>query len=149
MRRFAVLCGAALLIGCARGEKQNAGGEAAQPAAIMLADVAGTWNMTSMPESSDSVLVSYTMTATADTTGWTVTFAGRDPIPMRGVMAAGDSIVSDMGPYESMLRPGVMVSVHSVSRLQDGKLVGHFTAHYAGGGADTVLSGRMAGTRPE
>jgi len=147
MRRVAVLLSAVLIIGCARSEQQGAGTEGAPPAAVALADVAGTWNVTSMPESSDSVLVSYQLTATADTTGWTMTFAGRDPIPMRGIVAAGDSIVADAGPYESALRPGVMVSVHSVSRLQDGKLVGHFTAHYQAGGPDSVLNGRLAGAR--
>jgi hypothetical protein len=149
MRRLAVLCSAVLLIGCARSEQQNAGTEGAQPAMISLADVAGTWNVSSMPEASDTVLVSYQMTATGDTTGWTVTFPGRAPIPMRGITVAGDSIVSDMGPYESMLRPGMMVSVHSVSRLENGKLVGHFTAHYQGAGADSVLNGRMEGMRAQ
>lgn len=149
MRRLALLCGAVLLIGCARSEQQNAGAAGAPPAMLSLADVAGVWNVNSMAEASDSVLVSYQMTTTADTAGWAVTFPGREPIPVRGITVAGDSIVSDMGPYESVLRPGVMVSVHTVSRLENGKLVGHFTAHYAGGGADSVFNGRLQGVRAQ
>jgi hypothetical protein len=145
MRTIAVLCTAVLLVGCAKSEKQAGAG--AEPAAIALADVAGTWNVSAMPAVGDSVLTTYQLTATADTTGWTITFPGRPPIPVRVAAVAGDSIVVEAGPYESVLRPGVMVSTHTVNRLQDGKLVGTFTAHYQSAAADSVLNGRQEGVR--
>ncbi|NIM48251.1 MAG: hypothetical protein GTO22_03170, partial [Gemmatimonadales bacterium] len=87
MRRFAVLCCAALLVGCAPAEEEG----------ISLADVAGTWSMQSLPETGDSVLVAYEVVATDNTEGWTVTFPGRDPLPIRVVAVEGDSIVTEVG----------------------------------------------------
>ena len=42
----------------------------------------------------------------------------------------GDSIITDAGPYESVLRKGVQVNTRVVSRLRGDKLVGTTTAHY-------------------
>jgi hypothetical protein len=147
MRTIAVLCSAVLLVGCAKSEKQAGGG--AEPAAIALADVAGTWNVSAMPAVGDSVLTTYQLTATADTAGWTMKFASGLTVAARVAAVAGDSIVVEAGPYESVLRPGVMVSTRSVSRLSDGKLVGTFTAHYQTAGSDSVLNGRHEGVRAQ
>ncbi len=117
------------------------------PAPLALADVAGTWDMKGTAEGSDSVLVTFELMATADTTGWMQHFAGRDPIPMRIIAVAGDSVVTETGPYESVLRPGVQVSTHSVMRLQDGRLVGLTIAHYTTSGPDSVVRIRTEGTR--
>jgi hypothetical protein len=59
----------------------------------------------------------------------------------------GDSIVSESGPFESVLRKGVQVNTRVVSRLQDGKLVGRTTARYQVSGADTVAHLNFEGTR--
>lgn len=148
MRTIAVLCSAVLLVGCAKSEQQaGEAAEAGQPAAMALADVAGTWNVTAMPAVGDSVLTTYQLTATADTAGWTMKFANGLTVAARVAAVAGDSIVVEAGPYESVLRPGVMVWTRSVSRLSDGKLVGTFTAHYQTTGADSVLNGRHEGVR--
>ena len=66
---------------------------------------------------------------------------------MRVVAVAGDSIVTEAGPFESVLRKGVKVSTNSVLRLQNGKLVGTTIAHYATSGADSVRNLRIEGTR--
>jgi hypothetical protein len=111
------------------------------PAAISLADVAGTWNMIAVTESADttrSVLV-----ATDGISGWTRTFPNRDPIEVRVIAVAGDSIVVEAGPYESVLRPGQQVTAVTVYRLQDGALTGHSTAT----GADFVIRSQTTGTR--
>jgi hypothetical protein len=154
MRSLSLCWGVVLLAGCAKPEQQAAKdtasaavGAGATAAPISLASVAGKWSMRTMAANSDSVLVSYEMVATAEPTGWAFNFPNRQPVPIRVVAVEGDSIVTDAGPYESVLRKGVQVSTHSVMRLSDGKLVGTTVAHYANAGADSVLNLRSEGTR--
>ena len=116
-------------------------------ATISLADVAGTWNVRSTVDGSEGTAVTYDMVATADRSGWSLKFPDRDPIPVRVVAVEGDSIVTEAGPFESVLRKGVQVSTRVVSRLQDGKLVGTTTARYEVSGADTVARLSFEGTR--
>ena len=139
MRRFAALCCAVLLVGCAPAEEPG----------ISLADVAGTWSMQAFPETGDSAIVSYELVLTDNMEGWTLTFPGRDPIPVRVIAVEGDSIVSEIGPFESALREGVMVSTHSVVRLQEGNLVGTAVARYETTEPDSILRLRQQGTRME
>ena len=153
-------CAAVVLVGCAKSEQQQAKDTTAEaapastaaptppapPAAISLADVAGKWSMTTMTEKGDSTLVKYELVATGDTTGWTFNFPKRKPVPAH-VAVGGDSIVIDAGPYESVLRKAVQVTIHSVARLQDGKLVGTTVARYATHGPDSLRNLRFEGTR--
>jgi hypothetical protein len=154
MRSFAMCCCVIVLAGCAKPEQQAAKDSAtaslaagATAAPISLATVAGKWAMRTMAATSDSVLVSYEMVAAGDPSGWTFNFPNRAPVPIRVLATQGDSIVTEAGPYESVLRKGIQVSTHSVMRLQDGKLVGTTVAHYSGGGPDSVLNLRTEGTR--
>jgi hypothetical protein len=87
------------------------------------------------------------MMAGADANGWSFNFPSRPPVPIRVLTVEGDSIVTEAGPYESVLRKGVQVSTHSVMRLQGGKVVGTTVAHYATTGADSVVSLHAEGTR--
>jgi hypothetical protein len=112
------------------------------------AAVPGKWAMTTMSEKGDSALAKYELVATGDTTGWTLNFPKRKPVPVH-VTAGGDSIVYDAGPYESVLRKGVQVTTHSVARLQDGKLVGTTLARYATHGPDSLRNLRFEGTRAQ
>ncbi|HEX9632204.1 MAG TPA: hypothetical protein VGA02_07035 [Gemmatimonadales bacterium] len=146
MRSGTLLCVVALAVACAPAEEQPAV-ETEAAATLSLADVAGTWTVNGMPESSDSVIVTYELVATGTTDGWTITFPGRDPIPVTVVLVDGDSVVSELGPFESVLRPGVMVTTRAVSRLQGDLLTGTFMARYATDAADSVLTGRLQGTR--
>ncbi len=158
MRCFIACCCAVTLIGCSKPEQKAAmdttAAAAPEPAppppapGLSIADLAGKWSMTTKPENSDSVLVKYELVATGNTTGWTLNFPKRKPVPARP-MVSGDSLVMDAGPYESVLRKGVQVTTHSVSRLQDGKLVGTTTAHYATKGPDSLRTLRMEGTRAQ
>jgi hypothetical protein len=147
-------CCAIALVGCSKPKEEPpmestaAAPEApAAPAPIALADIAGKWSVRTMAETGDSVLVSYELVASSDTSGWSLNFPKRKPIPMRVVAVAGDSIVTEAGPFESALRKGIKVSVQSVTRLQDGKMVGTTVAHYATTGADSVRNLRFEGTR--
>ena len=117
----------------------------ADAANAALATFAGTWNVRGLNEAGDSI-VGYQIVATADTSGWTVILPGRDPIPLR-VSVDGDSVTTDAGPYESVLRPGVQVTTHAIARVVDGKLVGHTVARYATAAADSVVQIRMDGTK--
>ncbi len=147
MRCIAAIC-TAVLMACAPADQpaQDAAMEEMTPAGISLADVAGTWTVRAMTEAGDSTLTTYELNATAEPTGWTTTLQGRDPMPIT-VMVDGDSIVSMAGPFESVLRPGVTVSTESVLRMRDGMLVGTMTARYTTTGPDSVLRGRLEGTR--
>ena len=155
MRSFAFFCCVAVLVGCANSEDRaaatdTAAGDAAaseSPGTISLKEVAGTWNVRAMPETGDSTLTTYRLVATADTRGWAITYPRREPIPVRVKAIAGDSIVTELGPYESVLREGVTVTVQNVTRLRDGKLVGTFVAGYSTTGPQAVLRGRIEGTR--
>jgi hypothetical protein len=63
------------------------------------------------------------------------------------LLVDGDSVVAEAGPFESALRPGVMVTTHTVARLEGDMLTGTLVAHYGGTGPDSVLRGRIQGTR--
>ncbi|MEP6688119.1 MAG: hypothetical protein ABJC36_07195 [Gemmatimonadales bacterium] len=154
MRRIVLSCCAVALIGCNKPKEEPAmeaaatpPETAAAPTPVALADFAGKWSMRTMAESGDSTLVSYDMIATSDSSGWTLNFAKRKPVPVRILAVGGDSIVTEAGPYESVLRKGVQVTTQSVQRLVDGKLVGTTTARYSTGGADSVRHLRTEGTR--
>ncbi len=161
MRSLAFLAGlscAAVLIGCRPSENRAAEERAADttaavpampvtPAPMSLADVAGKWDVRVLPETGDSTLLRYQINATGDTAGWTFTFPGRKPVSARVVAVAGDSFVTEAGPYESVLRKGVQVRTRGVWRLQDGKLVGSTVARYQTSGPDSVRRVRAEGAR--
>jgi hypothetical protein len=124
-------------------------GAGAAASTVSLASVAGTWAMRTLNQRGDSTLVTYQMVASADPAGWVFNFPGRAPVSLRIIAVDGDSIVTEAGPYESVLRKGVQVSTHSVLHVQGGSLVGTTIAHYQTGGADSVLLLRTEGTRAQ
>ena len=148
MSRFTLLCSAAFLVACAKTENApvDTGMAAAPmpapapPAAtpISLKDVAGKYAVTGKNEAGDTTLVTFELNATADTTGWTITFPNRKPISQRILSVSGDSIVMEAGPYASQIQKGVQVRTHTVYRMQDGKLVGRTVARYDTKGPDTL-----------
>jgi len=159
MRRFAPLsasCILAALVGCGGSDTETATDTAASapapaaaepaPAPISLADLAGTWKMRSTPETGDTTSIEYELRATGEASGWTLNFPKRKPIPVQ-VTPAGDSLVAEAGPYQSMIRKGAQVRTQSVMRLQGGKLVGTTVARYTGTGADSVVRLRTEGTK--
>jgi hypothetical protein len=155
MRYLAVVMSAAILAGCGKKDAppaadSSAANNARPPAEPMdLAKIAGTWDVQLVGATTDSVLLTYKMTATADTTGWSITFPNREPVPMRVVSVAGDSAVVEAGPYESALRPGVQVRTVTVMRLRGDRLMSHTDAHYDIGGVDSVIQLRSRGRRAQ
>jgi hypothetical protein len=153
MCRFPLFCCAALIVGCGKSEVQRASDTtAAAPAppesraGISLADVAGKWKLRSTDEAGGNVVESE-LTATADTSGWTLIRPDRKTVPVRVVAVGGDSLITEAGPYESAVRKGVQVRARMVLRLQDGKLVGTTEAHYIMSGGDSVAHRPTEGTR--
>jgi hypothetical protein len=148
MRRFTIAVAVLALAACAPKEQPADTTATATPPAptIALSDVAGAWTATVMQQNSDSVILTYEMTASADPTAWTITLPGRPPIPVRPTVD-GDSIMTDAGPYESALRKGVQVTTRGVVRLVNGELVGTTTAHYQTTGADSVVVLRTRATK--
>jgi hypothetical protein len=149
MRLCLVMATGLLMVGCQSEPAEEATEElpadtvAAAPT-ISLADVAGTWDMRSVPVSGDTTATVYQSVVTAD--GWTMMLPDRDPI--EGVATtSGDSIIVDAGPYESVRRDGLMVTTHAVYRLEGDRLVGTVVAHYETSDADSVLTLTTEGTR--
>jgi hypothetical protein len=156
MRRFAGCCCAAILVACGKPKVQPAAdttsaapaapAAAGSPAGISLADVAGRWKLRTMDGAGGNVVESE-LTATADTSGWTLKRPNGKTIPVRVLSVAGDSVMTEAGPYESALRKGVQVRSRMVLRLQQGKLVGTNEARYALSGGDSVARRPAEGTR--
>jgi hypothetical protein len=148
LRRYTcfTLCSASLLFACAKTDQEAI--DSAQPASAGLtaADIAGTWDMTAVPFRGDTTPTTFVLTARADNSGWTLTFPGRPPLPMR-VTIDGDSIISQVEPYESVRRKGVKVRTNTVMRLEGGTLVGTSVARYSTTGVDSVLNFRVSGNR--
>ena len=116
----------------------------AQGGGIKLSDVAGTWVGKSMVGPKDSVISTWVLTATADGKGWTFKRPKGDPYPMRIVAVGGDSIVTEAGPYPSVLRPGQTTTTRFVGHYHGRRMTGTFEAHYPSG---DVVRGKLAATR--
>jgi hypothetical protein len=166
MRHVKLCCCVLLLAACSKGDDAatdtatgTAGGTSAAVASgttaggaaagtVDFARLAGKWNVRAVPEAgTDTTPTLSVLTATGDTSGWTVTFPGRAPIPVRVTHVAGDSIVTEIGPYESVRRKGLRVDTRGTIRLQGDKLVGQTIARYRTSKSDSILMLRTEGTR--
>jgi hypothetical protein len=116
----------------------------AQHGGIKLSDVAGTWEGKSMVGPNDSVFATWVLTATADGKGWTEKLANRGAYPLRIITLGGDSIITEMGPYPSVLRRGQMVRTRHFRHFKGDRMTGSFEAHYATG---DVVRGKIEATR--
>lgn len=135
---------AATLGGCAKSEE--APPPPPPPAPINLAEVAGKWAFGARDMTNDSTILFFKITATADTSGWMIELPNRKPMKMT-VRTDADSVMTTVGPYESVLRKGLQVQTNGVMRYQDGRLTGITTAHYKTASGDSVVRFRSDGTR--
>ena len=149
MSRAALLLAFPLLFACTKKDEAPAADTSAVAAAEPAApSVAGSYAFTVMPTNRDTVISTYTLVATNDQNGWTLTFPGRDAIPVRVVSMSDDSIVTETGPFESSVYKGVKVNlVHTNLHWEGDKLVGTGVAHYDRKTADSVVNLRQEGTR--
>jgi hypothetical protein len=141
------------LVGCVTiGAAQQPAAPPAPPAAPKAAAAAqqpsgavGTWNASSTVGPKDSVLTTYALTIAADGKSATIKFPNRDPIATRIVVLAGDSLVTETGPYPSVLRPGQTVTLlRSVVHYKGDDMSGTFEARYSNG---DVVKGKTKATR--
>ena len=116
----------------------------AQAGIKIPAGVAGTWEGKSMIGPKDSVATTWTLTAAADSKGWTLKLPNHDPVAVRVVAAGGDSVVTEQGPYPSVLRPGQQVTTRTMSHYKGDMSTGTFVATYGNG---EVVKGKASATR--
>jgi hypothetical protein len=108
---------------------------------------AGTWQVSAW-DASGNPLPGHTITATADTMGWSQSFPDRSDIPVRVLAASGELVVFEAGPYESVLRPEVSVTALFVTRIDGDRTSGHLIAWYDDPNRLVpVLKGRTEGAR--
>jgi hypothetical protein len=107
---------------------------------------AGTWELKQWNNVGDTI-PTVIIRATADTTGWTAEFPNREPIAVRVIDASGDLVVTEMGPFPSVIRPGVEVTVQFINHLYGEELRGHLLAIYNVNGPSAILRGRTEGRR--
>lgn len=120
----------------------------APPPAMTLESVAGKWNTKVMPMDKDTTLTTNVLTATADTSGWSLTQPTGNVVPLHNVTLDGDSVAAEGTGFKSGVRAGMTVKhLRVVYRLQDGKLMGTATAHYETKTADSVRTFRFEGTK--
>jgi len=119
---------------------------AAQAAASAKPTVAGTWAMenTVKTAAGNDTVVTSLLTATADANGWVTHLAGRDAIPTRVVAMGGDSVVTEAGPFQSVVRPGQTVTTRETLHFKDDAAWGTIEARYSNG---EVVKGTVKGTR--
>lgn len=159
MHRFtlACTCGVAILAACGGSNQKSAADSTAvatpppappAPPAVSFNDFAGKWNLRVTNQAGDSTLITEVMTAKTTATGWTLVRGKLKAQPLRPAVA-GDSLITDGGPFPSALRKGTKVTTHTVWRLQNGKLIGTTTAHYSVKTADSVRTLHSEGTRAQ
>jgi glucose/arabinose dehydrogenase len=143
-----------MLAGCAKSEpaKDTTTAMAApEPApapakTISLADLAGRWNFETRGDGADTTVTKAVVVATADSTGWVMELPTGKKVANH-VSVSGDSIMVKSDTYPSMRRKGKQVWSEGVYHLEEGKLVGTLTGHYANSGADSVLKLHSVGTK--
>jgi len=141
MRRLAFVALGVLCAACGGDTPQVQASRAAPPT-----ELPGAWSVIAFRAGSDIAYVSYDMTATADTSGWTVTFPGRDPMAVRVLSASRDSIDVVLGPYPSAVRTGATVTAETIGRVVGDRIEGRFIARYDRG-PDPEVRGRFEGRR--
>jgi len=138
-----------LVLACAKTEtaQTDTTSMAMAPAALTADDVAGTWNGMSMREGSDSVVLRWTVMAITPAESKMVFEGSTDTLTLTNSFDA-DSMITTSPVYDDPTTPGTNnVTFRSVSRLQDGKLVGTTTVMMADRPDSVVSRGSFEATR--
>jgi hypothetical protein len=107
--------------------------------------ISGTWNVRSVVGANDSVLIIFALTIAADGKSAIMKIPNEAPVPMRILAVGGDSIVTEAGPYASIVRAsGSVKSLRSVAYFKGDEMWGTFEALYVNG---DLVRGRTEATR--
>lgn len=112
--------------------KPKQAGAPAKAESVTWGAITGDWVGKSTRGTSDSVITTMTTTFTLNRRAY-VKFPNRPRIRARNLQVGGDSVVMDVGPYESVTRPGHKVTTHSVMRVANHKMTGMFYAKFDDG----------------
>ncbi len=142
--RLPLLC-TLLLAACAGGEKTPETSETA-PAALTAANLSGTWTGSSMAPGSDSVLSTWTITMTSDSTG-TFAMAGAPDLAY-AVVFDGDSAIATSGSYVDPNIGTDLIMWQSIGRLDaTATFGGTFTTMLAAQHDSVVARGTWRATK--
>lgn len=155
-RAFAltIACGIAGIASCSNPHKQiteTAKGEVSaahvvpSSGSISYMQISGRWEIRATPETGDTTPTTFVLTATSSPAGWTITFPGREPIPTRVLLVAGDSFAIEIGPYSSARRPGVQTITRDVFHLRGDELAGTGISRYRTSAPDSIVPFRLTG----
>jgi len=100
--------------------------------AVTWGAITGDWVGKSTRGTSDSVITTMTVTFTLNRRAY-MKFPNRPRIRAHNLQVGGDSVVMDIGPYDSITRPGHKVTTHSVMRVANHKMTGMFYAKFDDG----------------
>lgn len=133
--RLALLSSVLLVTACTAadgdGNAQDSTTTAITAAPLSATDLAGTWDLEVRTMTSDSVILTGTMTVDAAT--GTATQAIGTGTPQSALLTFdGDSVTTSIPPYPSNVRAGMMVATTGVYRLVNGRVEGITTARYQG-----------------
>ena len=99
----------------------------------------GDWVGRAIRQNNDSTVTEVTTTFSADKKAW-VKFPNREPLAARIIAMGGDSVVTEVGPYDSVTRTGHKVTTRMTSHVKDHKIWGTFHADFDDG---QKLDGRL------
>lgn len=116
---------AAFLVACSKAEtpKADSPAVAAGPAPLTAADVAGTWNGTTMAEASDSLISKWAIAGDGTNGKW-ILEGQKDSVATTTTYDADSMIVTSVAYKEPNVKGNPLVTFRSVGRLTGGKLVG-------------------------
>jgi hypothetical protein len=123
---------------------------AAQPAHhaanLKPSAIAGVWSFENTVKNTagQDTVVSSELSISANAKTWVTHLAGRDPVPTRVVKMAGDSAVTESGPFPSVARAGQTVTTRETFHFKGDQAWGTIEAKYSNG---EVVKGTIKGMR--
>jgi len=105
----------------------------------------GTWNGQSTLGANDSVLIIFVLTIASDAKTAIMKVANQNLIPIRILAVGGDSMVTEAGPYRSIVRPWEGVkTLRTVAHIKGDTIRGTTEVLYASG---ELVKARTKATR--
>ena len=145
MRVLSALFCVLLIAACAPPEQTPEPTDADPEPALTLTDFAGTWDAEVTLEGVEEP-VQTQLEGSTDGSEWTMILEGRDPIPLSATVA-GDSLITESDPYESILRPGTTTRVRTANVLQGENMSGTVRVAYDTDEGQEIVRGTIEATR--